>query len=48
VKPNVSREEVLGKATNMHNTLMAIQEPQDVVLVSRKEHSLANGDVNVE
>jgi hypothetical protein len=48
VKPSVSIREVLNKATNMHNIPMVIQEPLDVVLVSRRERSLVNDDENAE
>jgi hypothetical protein len=45
--PNVSRLEELNMATNMHNILMVIQEPQDVVVISKKERLLLDDDESV-
>jgi hypothetical protein len=46
-KPTVSKSEELGKATSMHSNQMVIQEPPGVVVISRKERWLLNGDENV-
>jgi hypothetical protein len=45
--PSVSRLEELNMATNKHSILMVIQEPQDVVVISKKERLLQDDDESV-
>ena len=45
--PTISRLEELNMATNMHNIQMVIQEPLDVVVISKKERLLLDDDESV-